>query len=211
MPLLQLPNGKVQVLDGNGDPLAGGSIFMYIPGTTTLKNTWKDPNTTTLNTNPIILDANGEAVIFGGGQYRQVVYDLNGNLLWDQITQGFWTGMNSDTTYLTAPYSTVGTISNSNGSLNYYTYQSYDLNWVRCYITAQVITNGTGSSAMIINLPFTSGVTCAWAGARLVGTAGVILFTIQQGSNQLQISDASGNYPGADNTSYYGMIDLPIQ
>jgi hypothetical protein len=82
-----LPNAKQQFLDGNGKPLAGGSVFFYIPNTSTFKSTWQDAAQTILNTNPVILDASGEAVIWGSGVYRQVVYDVDGNLIWDQITQ----------------------------------------------------------------------------------------------------------------------------
>lgn len=59
---------------------------MYVPGTTTPKTTWLDPDQTTANTNPILLDAGGRAVIWGDGEYRQIVLDLNGNLVFDQLT-----------------------------------------------------------------------------------------------------------------------------
>lgn len=81
-----LPPGKQQFSDANGVPLAGGSVFFYIPGTTTFKNTWQDASQVTLNTNPVILDAAGEAVIYGLGAYRQLVQDSLGNLIWDQLT-----------------------------------------------------------------------------------------------------------------------------
>jgi len=81
-----LPNGKQQFSDGNGTPLAGGSVYFYIPSTTTPKDTYQDSGATILNTNPVILDASGEAIIFGSGTYRQVVYDSAGNLIWDQLT-----------------------------------------------------------------------------------------------------------------------------
>lgn len=93
-----LPNGKQQFINGNGVPLAGGSVTFYIPGTTTKKNTWQDPDQTILNTNPIVLDGNGYAVIYGSGAYRQVVQDSAGNLIWDQLTadtsasQSSWAG-----------------------------------------------------------------------------------------------------------------------
>lgn len=83
-----LPNAKSQFFDGNGKPLAGGSVYFYIPNTSTKKDTYQDSAQTILNTNPITLDASGEAIIWGSGSYRQVVYDQYGNLVWDQITQG---------------------------------------------------------------------------------------------------------------------------
>ncbi len=82
-----LPNGKQQFLDPNGNPLAGGSVYFYVPGTTTPQDTWQDAAQTTLNTNPVVLDAYGQAVIYGSGAYRQIVKDASGNLIWDQVTQ----------------------------------------------------------------------------------------------------------------------------
>jgi hypothetical protein len=83
-----IPNGKQQYLDANGKPLAGGKVYYYIPSTTTLKNTYQDLYLTILNTNPIVLDSAGECIAWGAGAYRQVVYDVNGNIIWDQNTFG---------------------------------------------------------------------------------------------------------------------------
>ncbi|MFC4275573.1 glycosyl hydrolase family 28-related protein [Achromobacter aloeverae] len=82
-----LPNGKQYFTDNNGKPLVGGKVYFYIPNTSTKKNTYQDPDQTILNTNPVILDARGEAVIWGSGSYRQVVYDQFDNLIWDQLTE----------------------------------------------------------------------------------------------------------------------------
>lgn len=41
---------------------------------------------TILNTNPVVLDSRGEASIWGTGDYRQVVRDADGNLIWDRVT-----------------------------------------------------------------------------------------------------------------------------
>jgi len=79
-----LPNGKQQFIDSNGNPLASGKVYYYIPSTTTFKNTYQDPALTILNTNPIQLDANGQCIAYGSGSYRQQVYDVNNNLIWDQ-------------------------------------------------------------------------------------------------------------------------------
>lgn len=81
-----LPQGMEQFTDGNGAPYAGGKVYLYVPNTSTPKNSWKNPNGTVLNTNPIPLDANGRAIIWGTGLYRQVLRDVLGNLIWDQQT-----------------------------------------------------------------------------------------------------------------------------
>ena len=79
-----LPNGKQQFIDSNGNPLAGGKVYYYIPSTTTFKNTYQDDAGSTANTNPIVLDANGQCIAYGTGSYRQQVFDVNNNLIWDQ-------------------------------------------------------------------------------------------------------------------------------
>ena len=78
-----LPNGKQQFIDSNGNPLAGGKVYYYIPSTTTFKNTYQDDAGVNLNTNPIVLDANGQCIAYGQGSYRQQVKDVNNNLIWD--------------------------------------------------------------------------------------------------------------------------------
>ena len=82
-----IPNGKTQFSDAAGASISSGVVYHYIPGTSTFKDTFQDSAATILNTNPISLDAAGEAVIFGSGSYRQVVFDRLGNQLWDQVTK----------------------------------------------------------------------------------------------------------------------------
>lgn len=81
-----LPNGEQVFLDNDGNPLAAGTVTFYIPNTTTFKDTWKDPDQNVLNTNPVMLDSAGRAIIYGSGVYRQVVEDVFGNVIWDQLT-----------------------------------------------------------------------------------------------------------------------------
>ena len=81
-----LPNAETQFLDGNGAPYAAGKVYFYVPGTTTPKATWVDTNATTLNSNPVVLDSAGRALIYGSGQYREVLQDQFGNIIWDQLT-----------------------------------------------------------------------------------------------------------------------------
>lgn len=83
-----LPNGRQVFIDANGKPLAGGSVGMYEPGTFTPQTTWQDPGGLAANVNPVPLDAAGSALIYGIGQYRQIVKDANGVTLWDALTYG---------------------------------------------------------------------------------------------------------------------------
>lgn len=83
-----LPNGQQQFTDNNGSPLSGGSVYFYEPGTTTPKTTYQNAALTVPNTNPVILNSAGRAVIWGSGSFRQIVNDQYGNLIWDQVTSG---------------------------------------------------------------------------------------------------------------------------
>ena len=66
--------------------LAGGSVGFYIPNTNTVKQTWQDAGETILNQNPVPLDQNGCAVIYGAGIYRMIVQDSLGNTVYDKLT-----------------------------------------------------------------------------------------------------------------------------
>jgi hypothetical protein len=85
MPLL-LPEPEAQFCDADGNPYAAGTIDTFVPGTSTPKATWQDKDGAALNTNPIVLDAAGRAIIFGDGDYRFVLKDAAGNLIYDQWT-----------------------------------------------------------------------------------------------------------------------------
>lgn len=87
-----LPNAVSQYFDNNGNPLSSGTVTTYVVGTSTLKTTWRDAAETIPNTNPVILDAGGKAIIYGDGNYRQVVKDRNGNTIWDAVTSAFGSG-----------------------------------------------------------------------------------------------------------------------
>lgn len=82
---LLMQNGKQSFSDANGRPLVNGKVFFYVIATNTLKDTWQDSAQTVLNTNPVILDARGEASIYGSGAYRQVLKTADDVLIWDQI------------------------------------------------------------------------------------------------------------------------------
>ena len=82
--------------------LAGGTVGMYIPNTLTPKQTWQNAAQTIQNTNPVRLNANGCAVIYGTGTYRQILKDSLGNTIWDQptavtTTNPYWAGQASGT------------------------------------------------------------------------------------------------------------------
>lgn len=91
-----LPNGEQTFVDQNGLPIAGGCVYFYQPGTATPKDTYLDAGAATTNTNPVVLDSAGRAIIYGVGTYRQVVQKASsgtvactgtpGEQMWDQLT-----------------------------------------------------------------------------------------------------------------------------
>jgi hypothetical protein len=83
------PSPVFQGLGFGGLPLPGGKLFTYVAGTTTPQATYTDNAQLTQNTNPVILNANGQANVWLNPvqAYKFVLQDLFGNLVWsvDQI------------------------------------------------------------------------------------------------------------------------------
>lgn len=78
-----VPTLKQRFWDSNGAPLVGGKLYSYQAGTSTPLATYTDESGVTPNTNPIILDANGEADIWMGSQtYKFTLTDANGVVQW---------------------------------------------------------------------------------------------------------------------------------
>lgn len=157
-----LPNGKQVFFNGNGQPLAGGSVTFYIPSTTTYKTTWQDSGGTIPNSNPVILDANGSAIIYGSGIYREVVTDALGNLIWDQLTadtsQGTesysWGGLSSGTPNA----QTVGVTTFSSTAGQIIAFKAYATN------TGAFTLNPSGAGAITVYKDTASGPTALTGG-----------------------------------------------
>lgn len=82
-----LPPGKQTFVDPlTGQPMVGGLLYHWIPGTDTPKDTWADEAQTIVNTNPIVLDGSGQCTIWGDGLYRQKLVSAAGVEKWDTIT-----------------------------------------------------------------------------------------------------------------------------
>jgi hypothetical protein len=81
-----LPLPEIQACDAIGRPYAAGTLETYVPATSTPKPTWSDPAAGDghLNTNPVVLDSAGRAILYGDGLYRLVLRDAAGNLVYDQ-------------------------------------------------------------------------------------------------------------------------------
>ncbi|QFY77527.1 hypothetical protein DUD43_07410 [Alcaligenes faecalis] len=81
---------RFQAIDMFGRPMVGARLYIYQNKTTTPSQTWKDKSQATSNTNPIVLDARGEAVIWLASDraYTFVLRDIFGVLVWSQDDVG---------------------------------------------------------------------------------------------------------------------------
>jgi hypothetical protein len=77
-----LPQGKQYYETSAGVPLVGGKVYTYDAGTTNPRVTYQDAAGAQPNTNPVILDARGEAVIFWSGAYKVVIKDSLDVTIW---------------------------------------------------------------------------------------------------------------------------------
>jgi nitrous oxidase accessory protein NosD len=68
-----LPDPKMQFLDNNGNPVAGGKVYTYLAGTTTPLATYTSSAGTTANANPVVLDSAGRGSIWIKGESYKVV------------------------------------------------------------------------------------------------------------------------------------------
>lgn len=86
---VQMLGIKTKFTDDQGRPLVGGKVHAYFAGTTTYQDTFKDPDMTIVNTNPILLDDSGSADVYLNGSYRIRVFDKNDVLIEEQdgVTQ----------------------------------------------------------------------------------------------------------------------------
>lgn len=85
MPTVALPpTGKFQAFDVNGDPLSGGLLYTYVTGTSTPKATYTDGTGGSANTNPVVLDARGEADVWilTDANYRFKLHTASDALIW---------------------------------------------------------------------------------------------------------------------------------
>jgi hypothetical protein len=85
-----LPNAKACFITSAGLPAVGYKLYTYDAGTTTPRTTYTDAAGGATNTNPIILDARGEAVIYWDGSYKVVLKDASDVTIWtvDNYSQG---------------------------------------------------------------------------------------------------------------------------
>lgn len=77
------PTPKMQFVDASGVPLANGLLYTYNAGTTTPQATYTDSSGATPNTNPIVLNARGEANVWlGSATYKFKLCDPDNTEIW---------------------------------------------------------------------------------------------------------------------------------
>ncbi len=78
------PTPVFKAFDNNGFPLANGMLYSYIAGTSTPQATYTDSTGSTPNTNPVVLNARGEANVWLNPTqgYKLVLTDSLGNQIW---------------------------------------------------------------------------------------------------------------------------------
>ncbi len=98
-PVGMAPPIHFQFLNNAGQPLAGGKIWTYQAGTTTLQNTYADGGGVNLNPDPIPLDATGSpsngsvqtGIFLSNASWKFVAFDVNNVFQWqvDNVTTYF--------------------------------------------------------------------------------------------------------------------------
>lgn len=105
--------------DANGNALAGGKLFTYEAGTTTPLATYTDQSGVTPNTNPVILDASGQASIWlGSGAYKFVLKDSANNIIKTSDNVSYINLGSIDKTMLNANVAGAALDQNGTGSLD---------------------------------------------------------------------------------------------
>lgn len=187
MSIVNFTYPKFQSIDPvTGSPRVGYKLFTYAEGTSTKKNTWTDITKLSANTNPIILDSNGEASIWLDGNYKFVLAPPTDT---DPPTSPVWTVDNirspidpvTQQVTLTAPVNgSFETDTNADGIPDSWS--------ISTYLGGSVLTDATTSSHGAISLKFSS----VGAGAGVASTTSY--YEVEAGQNiTVQFSLISAN------------------
>lgn len=107
-----MPEGKQSFNNSAGAPLIGGKLYTYDAGTGNPRPTYQDAAATTPNTNPVVMDARGEATIFWSGSYKIVLKDASDVTIWTvdnaQASSTYTDNLRSDLADDTSPSKGAG-------------------------------------------------------------------------------------------------------
>jgi hypothetical protein len=107
---VRITGARIQLFDNNGNPAAGYEIHTYSAGTTTDAYSYSDRLLTVANTNPVVLDARGEADLYTGVPLK-LVFTIPGGDPTSPIWEEDWIG-EQQSNNLTGE-AEVGTVDNS--------------------------------------------------------------------------------------------------
>lgn len=77
----------------NGQPIIGGKLWSFVPSTSTPKATFHDPFFTVANENPVVLNDQGQHIVYLEGQYDLRLYDDTDVLVWSVDNYTFSSGV----------------------------------------------------------------------------------------------------------------------
>lgn len=184
-------NGQ-QFFDNNGLPLAGGLIYSYQAGSSTLLTTYTTVNGTIANTNPIVLDAYGrlpsELWFQTGYSYKLIIQTSGGVTL--QTLDNLYPILQSATTPTPAASVPSGLIAIWSGSIG-----AIPSGWVIC--------DGTNSTPDLRN-SFIIGAGSTYAVSATGGSADAI--TVAH-THTATVADP-GHYHGTAGSNYIGTANL---
>lgn len=187
-----LPQGKTQFVGNDGTPLSGGLVYFYIPGTTTPKNTFQDAAGTILNTNPVVLDSGGRAIIYGSGAYQEAVFDNLGNVIWNAVTADTAAGGTSfggtSTGSANAQIVAAGSFTSQPGQA--ITYLAGFTNSAALSLTP------TGGSAIPVLKDLNTGPTALTGGETVIGNSITVVYDQTRGAFHLISLPPQNSTPG---------------
>jgi len=93
VPIVIFPWPVFTVFGTDGFPLIGGKLYTYDAGTSTPRASYADPFYTTPNSNPVILNSEGQAVVYLDGYYNLRLHDDEEVLLWSVDSYTFSSGV----------------------------------------------------------------------------------------------------------------------
>lgn len=157
-----LPEGKQSYTDSAGAPLVGGKLYTYDAGTSNPRVTYQDAAGTTPNTNPIILDARGEATVFWQGAYKIILKTAADVTLWtvdNATTVDITTPVNN----LIADLANNANLAKGSGMVGYGSALAYPAGTIGAAVQQLIadLANNANGAKGIGQIGFGSGVTYA--------------------------------------------------
>ena len=193
-----MPSPKQQFFDSNGDPLAGGKLYLYEPGTSTAKAAYTSSAGTTELSNPVILDSAGRASIWLDGYYKMILKDSDDATIWtiDNVS-GQYSDELSDFQYISQT-DVLTYVSGTQFSVVTDKTTIYQVGRrIKAVVTAGTI-YGTITASSSGGTPVITTVTCLWdSGALDSGLSAVSLGVITPTNESLPIhvpSEKAANY-----------------